>query len=86
MSASLKQLWTQVKNKMLIGLVRHLVAQKMKMKIEALASRLGVLAKQTKKSEEGGREEGPGREVVTLPLQLSTFARTPSLAYRNSEI
>jgi hypothetical protein len=32
----------------LIGFIRHLMAQKMKMKIEALASRLGVLAKQKK--------------------------------------
>jgi hypothetical protein len=59
----------------------------MKMKIEALASRIGVLAKQTKKkSEEGEREEGPGREDRHPPTQTVTFARTPSSLYRNSEI
>jgi hypothetical protein len=45
------------------------------MKIAALASRIGVLAKNKKRSEEGvrrEREEGllVGR-IVTLPLQLS---------------
>ncbi len=58
----------------LIGFIRHLMAQKMKMKIEALASRLGVLGprKTAKKRvrREGGRRGRVGR-IVTLPLQLS---------------
>ncbi len=70
-----------------IGLVRHLVVQKVKMKIVALASRLGVLEK--KESEEGGRkgeggreQEGPVRRIVTLPLQLSLLRGHHP--YRNS--
>jgi hypothetical protein len=54
--------------------------QKLKMKIAALASRLGVLAKNKKRSEqEGGRRErgGAGREDRHPPTPTVTFARTP---------
>jgi hypothetical protein len=49
--------------------------------MEALASRLGVLAKNKKRvrREGGGREEGPVGRIITLLLPTVTFARTPSL-------